>query len=125
MARALRYKHGFGSQCKECVRRGADKPRVCGHLGAGNVLHQIRLQQNGPSLEFEPEQTESFKYCPVEREPIGIRVKERYPRAGRAQVPDFARCPQSLHCERSGSAQERGPESPAIYLMIHMLESAT
>ena len=55
-------------------RRGADEARVGVHLGAGNRLHQIRLQQNGLSLEFEPEQTQAFKYCPVQREPIRIGV---------------------------------------------------
>jgi hypothetical protein len=55
------------------------KPGVRVHLSAWDVLHQIRLQQNGLAAKIQVEQTDAFDQCAVQRASVGILMKNRDP----------------------------------------------
>jgi hypothetical protein len=55
MTWAFTNQNRFRSQSEERARRSPYQPRCCVHLAAWDVLHQVRLQEDGLAAKIEPE----------------------------------------------------------------------
>jgi len=60
------------------------------HFGARNILHQIRLQEDGFAAKAQIEQTEAFNQRTVQRAVIGLCMENGNAGSAFAPVPQAA-----------------------------------
>jgi hypothetical protein len=119
MSRPFGHDDAFGAERKERSGRSTNQPGICVHLCTWDGLHQVRLQQNGPSTEIQIEQLNTFEQRTVEGSGVGRFIQNRNAGSWFAAIRNLPGRAHSLDGQRSGASEKATPKDPSVHGRAH------